>query len=105
MTADSDLIAKGRAKHLGYAWGTADARVLQQMLDRTSPEKCIAVHIADLAEGLRLGTLRMFEEADGDRDLANRLSDRGGRFFAGMSSTFQRVWMPSGLPAARSNTR
>ena len=77
-----------------YAWGTAKAEDLQRALDLTSPGKCVAVHIAELAEALRLGTVEMFNEADSDSALAQRLIDRGGRYFSGMNPDFT----PSNLP-------
>jgi hypothetical protein len=47
----------------------------------------------------------MFEQADGDEELADRLNERGAKLFAGMNATFERVSMPSGIPAAPPNTR
>ena len=97
FTADSGMISKGRAKHLSYAWGTAKAVELQRMLDRTSPGLCSVVHIADLAEGLRVGTAKMFAEADQDSMLAQRLVSRGSRYFVGMNPDFTPGSLASGF--------
>lgn len=102
LTADSKLISKGRAKHLAYAWGNANARDLQRVLDQTHPGECVVVHISELAEALRLGTARMFEEADRDTALAQRLVEQGKRYFVGMNPDFTPAGLPPGLGAAAS---
>ena len=94
LTAHSELISKGRAKHLAYAWGPAKASDLQRALDRAYPGVCVAVHIGDLTEGLRVGTARMFAQADTDPVLAQRLVERGKRYFIGLNADFTRVEMP-----------
>ncbi len=97
MTGDSDLISKGRAKRVAYAWGSADVLKLQDALDRTYPGECVAVHIGALAEGLRLGTDLMFDDAERNPELEQRLIQRGGRFFVGMNGDFAHSMLPSGL--------
>lgn len=91
FTAHSDLISKGRAKHLAYAWGTAKADNLQSRLDRAHPGACVAVHVNDLTEGLRLGTARMFDRASEDPVLSQRLLERGKRYFVGLNADFTRT--------------
>lgn len=100
MTADSDLVNKGRAKRLFYAWGNADVSDLQMRLDRAYPGECVAVHINDLAHAIRLGAARMFDEADQDSELEARLIDRGGRYFVGLSTEFAPMMLPSGIAPA-----
>jgi hypothetical protein len=86
LTADADLITKGKAIPVCYAWGSADDTVLQGAIDTKMRGKAVAVHIDRLARGFRLGTLAMFTAADSDAALADRITRRAPRFFAQLPS-------------------
>jgi hypothetical protein len=87
MTAESTLIESGKAKPISYAWGNADVLKLQALVDHDRPGECVAVHINDLVEAVKLGILKMFEDASVDPELEQRLRERNSRMFIGLDSS------------------
>jgi hypothetical protein len=98
FTGDSHLLARGQAKAIAYAWGDADVAALQRALDRTHRGECCALHINDLAEGLRLATAKLFDDADSDDSLRLRLQGRGARYLQPVTTEFTPGVVPSGFP-------
>lgn len=90
FTGDSGLLSQKKAKSIAYAWGNADATALQRALDLACPGECFALHISDLAEAMRVGTARMFDDAKTDHSLQRRLEKRGRRYFQPLTTDFKR---------------
>ena len=82
LTPDSDLAKEGKVRRVAYAWGKASVHELQQSLDGSTAAQFVAVHIDDLWDGLRLGTAQLFEDATKDASLAQRMRERGLRYFS-----------------------
>lgn len=86
LTGESDLIRDGKAKTVAYAWGNGEVSVLQAIVDHDHPGQCVAIHINDLVEAVKLGIDKMLDEADADPKLAELLNGRSERLFANLDS-------------------
>ncbi|WP_373003854.1 hypothetical protein [Sulfurimonas sp.] len=79
LTPDSRLINEKKASTIAYAWGNADIELLEQSIIYSDYKDLKAIHINDLYESLRLGTLR-FKNSDKlkNKDCVKRINEHYG---------------------------
>jgi hypothetical protein len=84
LTAYSDLSNSKKAKPILYAWGTASALSLAQVLEHTENRDAVCLHIEDLADALFDAMVAVSEKAINDPRLDARLKEAAGRHYTDM---------------------
>jgi hypothetical protein len=83
MTADGDGQQRGR--NLVYA--QKDLETLELWVRSTDPMRFVAIDVADLLSGARLGCAAMFEQSRNDKVLRERIEAKRDKFFTFVPSS------------------
>lgn len=82
LTSKSGLSARGIAREVAYAWGTADAAVLRKALaDANLPQQLVVLHYQELLNSLRNAVADFVSSADNDPQLAAALEAADGTHY------------------------
>lgn len=84
LTAYSDLSDSKKAKPILYAWGTANASSLGEVLEHAEMRDGVCLHIEDLANALFEAMVAVTEKATTDSQLNARLKEAAGRHYKDM---------------------
>ena len=82
LTGTSALSARGAAREVAYAWGTAEVRVLRAAIaEAEPPQQLVAVHYQELLQSLRQAVADFVASADNDPQLASALEAADGKHY------------------------
>jgi len=82
LTSKSDLSAAGVAKEMAYAWGTADALLLNSAIASTAySNKLVTLHYNELHTSLTGAIAKFMKSTDSDSALLARLEEAAGKHY------------------------
>lgn len=85
FSAESKLSKQGSARHIYYAWGTAEVAILQRSIDLVGKsDRHVAIHVGDLFEGWRLGVKYFLNDLKNDQEKRSLVYGKAGKFFTNM---------------------
>jgi len=86
LTSKSDLSATGAAREIAYAWGIAQAPVLDAVIAQTEfTGRLVTLHYETLLNALEISIQKFLAAASSDPELESRLEDAAGRHFSNIS--------------------
>lgn len=91
LTAEADLIHRGEARPIVYAWGDADAGKLQETARRMRSE--IVIHVSSLRAALAEGIGSFLKAAETDQQLADRIEAAGALWFTNLNKQIVDVYL------------
>jgi hypothetical protein len=86
-SAESGLSREGRASEIFYAWGTADAQYLQELIDRVGSRDAKAVQVEELITALKKGIEQFISRVRNDQ----LIMDRTKKFFSNVPVVEARI--------------
>ncbi len=80
LASDSDLSKAGHAKRVVYAWGNAEAEILGEFIEQTEfAGTLVSIHIETLLRAVEGALSDLFQSAQQDMDLKERLQEAASR--------------------------
>jgi len=77
----SRLSEEGKAKEIYYAWGNANAKLLQNDIDGRSKKSAIAIHINDFLEAFKEGVEKFKLSIKSDKEKEKIVCGRANKYF------------------------
>jgi hypothetical protein len=82
LTPEADLVKKGEARRLAYAWGTGSAEDLREIGKRLERSDVVAIHVGDLISGVHEALDRYLSAVSSDAKRLAEIDSRSSQWFA-----------------------
>ncbi len=84
LTPDADLVTRGEARRLAYAWGKGSAADLREIARRLKRKDVVAIHVGDFIEAVDTAFRSYLEKAGADKDRLKVALKRSSKWFANL---------------------
>jgi hypothetical protein len=84
LTPDADLVTKGEARRLAYAWGKGSAADLGEIARRLKRKDVVAIHVGDFIDAVDTAFKSYLRELGGNEERLKVALKRSSKWFANL---------------------